>query len=339
VDFRSLAGLARRGLAWWVGELSALAPPGWRDRLSGRPAVLAEPLDAGGWRFSRRGRAVDGDPFGRGARKAVALVLPESAVLIRELASPRMPAEDVRRMVRLDIDRLSPMPPEQVHFDVSVVGRDDLVGGQQNLVGLVRRDLAARTVGQAQADGLEPASLGVRAAENPAAPRFDFLPAVLEAAGARAPGAARRYWWGAVAALMVLNIALLVGRDMSEVGKLRDKVDAQRPVVDAALALRRRVEGEEVRRRALVARGLNNEPLRMLDALTEALPKGAWVQHLEWNGKALHIVGVRTADIDIAAALRGSGTFANPRAVGVQGSAGTSRPFDITADARPGPRP
>jgi hypothetical protein len=341
VDLDSLLALARRGWSWWTGELAAMAPPNWRDRLSGRPSILAEPLDGGGWRFFGHGQPAVADPFGGGSRKAVGLVLAQPVVLIRELNSPRMSAQDVRRMVELDIDRLSPLPAGQIHFDIAIVGRDDEGGGQRNLVGIVRRDIAARAVGQARTDGLEPAGLGVLAADHPATARFDFLPAVLAAAGERAPGRARRHWWGAVAGLMLLNIAFLVGRDMNDVAKLRDKADAQRPVVDAALALRRRVEGEDARRRALLARGSSNEPLGMLNALTEALPSGAWVQHLEWNGKVLHIVGFKTADIDLAAALRGSGAFTNPRVVNTQPSTGATaaRPFDITVDARPGPRP
>ena len=64
------------------------------------------------------------------------------------------------------------------------------------------------------------------------------------------------------------------------------------------------------------------------------------MQHLEWNGDALRIVGFKRQDIDMAAAIRGSGAFANPRALAAEPTAGPTpiRPFDITADARPAPR-
>jgi hypothetical protein len=250
-----------------------------------------------------------------------------------------MSTADVRRMVQLDIDRLSPLPPDLIHFDIAIVDRGD--GGQRVMLGILRRETALRIVRQARADGLDPASLGVATPNDPSKARFDFLPAVLEAAGERVSSGARRYWWGAVAALMVVNLAVLVGRDASDVASLRGQADAQRPVVDAVLGLRRRVEGEDARRRALFARGLANEPLRMLNALTEALPAGAWVRHLEWNGRTLHITGFKTADIDIAAALRGSGVFTNPRLVNGEPSTGPTaiRPFDITADARQAPQP
>jgi len=62
----------------------------------------------------------------------------------------------------------------------------------------------------------------------------------------------------------------------------------------------------------------------------------------------LRIVGFKHPDIDMAAALRGSGAFSNVRALGSE-AAGTPlalAPFDVTADARaapppppPGPRP
>jgi Tfp pilus assembly protein PilN len=80
----------------------------------------------------------------------------------------------------------------------------------------------------------------------------------------------------------------------------------------------------------------------MLQALTEALPAGAWVQHLEWNGQALRIVGFRTPAVDVAAALSNSGAFVNPRSMtGATAPAGANdaQPFDITAEARRSQRP
>jgi Tfp pilus assembly protein PilN len=123
---------------------------------------------------------------------------------------------------------------------------------------------------------------------------------------------------------------------MIAVDRQSQAVDGQQPVVDAVQRLRRRVETEDAARRGLLVRGRRGDPLRMLNALTQAIPAGAWVQHLEWNGQTLRIVGFKRQDIDMAAAIRGSGAFTNPRALTAEPATGatSTRPFDITADVR-----
>jgi Tfp pilus assembly protein PilN len=150
-----------------------------------------------------------------------------------------------------------------------------------------------------------------------------------------------RYWWVAVAALVLINLGVLIGRDMLDVSRLRAAVDDQRGAVDAALALRRRVEKESAQRQDLIVRGGRNEPLRMLSALTAAIPPGAWVQHLEWNGQTLRVIGFKSGDVDMAAALKGSPAFTNPRAATFDAASrpGGAQPFDVTVDASKKSRP
>jgi len=343
MDFASLAALGRRGWDWWTDELSGLLPAAWRARLSSRPRLLAEQVSPGAWRFWRDGHATQEGLAPPDAGSAVGLLLPPRAVLAREVAAPRMPAADVRRMLALDIDRLSPLAPELIHFDIEVVDRAAADGGRRAVVGIVPRDAAAALLAAARARGLAPVAMGVRTDGASLEPRFNFLPAVLAAAGEARTGRARLYWAAAVFGLLLLNVAVLVGRDMADVARLRGVAEAQAPMVNTVLGLRRRVEAEERRRAELLARGRRSDPLRMLDALSQAVPPGAWVQHLEWNGQTLRIVGFRRPDIDMAAAIRGSGAFTNPRLLGREGAAASGpapmNPFDITADARPVVRP
>lgn len=334
-----VADLARRGWYWWVDELASMLPPSWRARLSSRPSLWAEQIPGGVWRYWKDDCLVAPPPVRPGAPTVVGLLLPPGAVLVREVPAPRMPPPDLRRMLALDIDRLSPLAPSLIHFDFEVIDRDDGDGRQRVRVGITPRSTAAELVEAARAEGLTPAALGVRSDGDAPDAHFDFLPAVLEAA-AETPRRWDRYWWGGVVAMLALNLAVLVGRDMADVAALHGMVDAQTPLVNAALGLRRRVEAEESRRAQLVAQGQRAEPLRMLDALTLATPPGAWVQHLEWNGQALRIVGYKRPDVDLAAALRGSGAFTNIRVQAPEAGPGSvETPFDIAAEARFGGRP
>jgi len=340
-DVASIGGMIRQGLAWWIDELAALLPVRWRSLFSARPKVLAQPLAAGGWRYWKDGRPLGEEDLGRAAKGGVGLVLPPGAVLTRQVQFPRLPLADVRRMVGLDLDRLSPLRPELVFVDVEVIDRDSALGKQTALVGVLPRQVAARQLEAAREAGLSPKALSVAVAEDSPHGRFDFLPAARLAAGEASGRGAARYWWAAVGGLLAINLAALIGRDMLDVSRLRQAVAGQRGAVSAVAALRRRVESEAARRQDLISRGTRNEPLRMLGALTAAIPAGAWVEHLEWNGQTLRVVGFKAPEVDLFAALRGSPAFTNPRAAASDAPArsGPGQPFDITADAGKRARP
>ena len=103
-------------------------------------------------------------------------------------------------------------------------------------------------------------------------------------AGSREPARARRsargarlpLWWGAIIVLMAANIGLLAYRDSVDLDSLHDIVDSQQATVDAAMHLRAKVEDEAARRTELLQRQAHNAPLRILDAVTKALPANAW---------------------------------------------------------------
>lgn len=340
MDFESLAALARQGLSWWLEELAAIAPPSWRAGLSSRPRVWLEPRREGGWRLLRDGRPLAGGLRSIPTGSRIGLLLPPEAILLREITVPRMSASDVRQLVALDIDRISPLAPELIHFDTAIAERGDGAGVQRVDVAIVAQQTVAELLERARRDGLAPVALAAAAPSPEAPPRFDFLPQALEGAAPRAGMNVRRYLWAAVIALILLNIGILVGRDMISVSRLRDAVEAQRPGVEAVQRLRRRVQTEEVNRRALIARGQQNDPLRVLNLLTQAIPRSAFIQRMEWNGHTLHITGFKRDDTDMAAAVRGSGAFANPKLLPAGPAAATGlKPFDLTADARQEPRP
>lgn len=342
MDFASLSALARRGVLWWLDELSALLPAAWRARLSSRPRLWVAPGAGGGWRVWRDGQAgLEGQIPDRDLDR-VGLLLDPHAVLVREIPVPRMPLADIRRMVALDIDRLSPLSTDLIHFDIDVLNRDVDGGHRAARLGLVPKDRAAALLSHARQAGLAPLAMAamVDGADYP--PRFDFLPQAKAAAGDPPASRARAYWWAGAGALILANLAILVGRDIVETSRLSSVVEAQAPGVEAVLRLRRRVTAEDARRRAMIVAGHRSEPLHLLDVLTQTLPPAAWVERLEWNGQTLRLVGFRREGNDIPAAIRGTGAFTNPRALTGESPAGAAgaafRPFDITADARADPK-
>ena len=328
-DMQTLGQWIRQGWAWWIDELSGLLPASMRAGAANRPRLIAQPAGEG-YRLYKDGRELSATRPPKPLR--VTLALAPEAVLIREMTYPPLPLRDVRRMVELDIDRLTPFRAQAVYFDLENV-RQHPDGRREVRLGVVNRLAATEALRRAEAWNLEPLALGiVEGGES----HFDFLPAIRAAAGVGSPERRRLYWWGAVAALTAVNLLVFVGLDMADVAALQRTIDSQRPSADVALKLRHRVEGERDRRASLLARRIEGEPLRVIAAASGALARDAWVQRLEWNGRAVRLSGYKSGAYDVLAAMRGSPAFANVRSVAsdVPAKLASGQPFDIVAEVR-----
>ena len=315
------------GLRWWTDELTAMLPASMRRWFETKPSLTAEPLAGGGYRLTRHGRLVMPAP----GRRPISLRLPPGAALAREVPTPALPDRDLRRMLTLDVDRLTPFRSDQVFVDV-VLG-----GAGRALVAAIPRDEAVAAVERAVAAGLEVRALGLVGA-SAAEQAVDFLPAMREARAIAQPGAGRRAIWVVVGVLALANLGVAIGRDMLELNALKAEVDAQQPMVARVQAVRRQVLAEERRRADILARRSHEDPLRMLDAVTAAIPNGAWVDRLAFDGRSARVSGFRQDQVDVAAALRAAPLLTNVRSSGgdllTRQAAG--QPFDLTAELKTG---
>ena len=329
-DHATVGRWLRAGLAWWASELVGMLPAPARRWFETRPSLAAEPLAGGGYRLTRNGRVVMEPPRDARRPRPVTLRLPREAALIRQAPAPAMPDHDLRRMLELDIDRLTPFRPDQVFVDVVVEG-----GPRRAVVAAIQRDLAVAALEDARASGLDPRALGV-VAGSPAEAALDFLPKMREAQLAPGRSGNRPLIWGAVAALVVANLGAAIGRDMLDVRALRGRIESQRAQVGQVQALRRKVLSEEHRRADIIARRASGEPLRVLDALTGATPNGAWIDRLAFDGQTVRISGYRQDRVDVAAALRAAPMLVNVRNSGtdVLTRQAAGQPFDLTADLK-----
>jgi general secretion pathway protein L len=332
-DMSAVGRMIQDGFAWWTRELIDMAPAWLRGLADSRPNLTAEPAPDGSYVFMRGGKKVM-PALGSGGRGTpVTLLLPPAGFLVREVVVPAMTDGDIRRLIALDIDRLTPFRAEAVYVDVAFKrGGVDEATRRRVAIAVIGRDAADEALARARSAGLDPRALGVGAARQEDT-LFDFLPIIRRARGERS-NRSRLLAWGAVALLLVVNLTVATLRDMGEIGHLRRVVNAQRAPRDQVLRLRRQVL-DETARRVLVARSHGQgEPLRALDAATRALPDGAWVQRLSWDGKAMRLAGYRQANVDVVTALRASPLLTNVRnSTGDSlGRTAAGQPFDVTAD-------
>ncbi|HEY4078741.1 MAG TPA: PilN domain-containing protein [Rhizomicrobium sp.] len=307
-DISTLMHGLRRLFYWWQGELVAMLPASLRNRLNARPRLIAEFSD-GSLTFHeyRRGSAVALPRRGPSDRLLANafFVLPASAVLVREVSYPRLPITDLRRMIALDMDRLTPFRGEEVIFDLEVQPGNGDGNLERIMIGVVRRAAIEETLGRLWALGGEPQALCLIDRRD-GSPRFDFLKAAQVRGRRPLMGMRPVWWWLLVAVLFAANVALLVAKDAYGVASLQEAVAAQRGSVALATGLRRRVELENRKRSAVLDSFKRASPLAVIGAVTKTLPDEVWVQRLEWNGKAVHLIGSASPSQDVSSLLRTS---------------------------------
>ncbi|MEJ1970189.1 MAG: PilN domain-containing protein [Rhizomicrobium sp.] len=338
MDMATLGHWLQRGWSWWTSELQVLLPARMRASFADGPQLVAELHDDNlTFREYRQG-AASAIPRSGAAEKLLprsALALPNSEVLLRETMLPALPMHDLRRMTALDIDRLTPLRADEVVFDLELAPEPAAGGVRRVTIAVARREVLKAMLDAAAALGGEPRTVCLIDRET-GVPRFDFLKALRAAEGA--PSSLRGIWWVAVLVLLAANVALWVLRDSSSVDALQDEVDAQQTSVVLATAVHHRVEAETLHRRELVARHSQRAPLALLDAVTRALPDGAYIRHFEWNGETLRLTGSATAGIDVATLLDRSARLANARPA-TQGRAGATGMFDVVVEPKAGGAP
>jgi len=333
MDMEQAVQLLLLGWRWWINELLALLPPEWRERLTRRSHNVAE--FRGGalvYRDEESGQFLQTKP--RGAIKAL---MPADQVLVREMDLPLLPMSDVKRMIALDLDRLTPFQPEQVVFDAEIVARNPESGRQQVALGVVLRAAVNDFMDTLRANNLQPAAVGV--ASRGDVHDFDFLAAMREASGGDAAQRRSLYWWIGAAVLLVVNLALLTYRDSSNLDELRQTVETQQGPVGVALRTREKVDHEATRRAALLKTKAESSPLPVLDAVTLAMPQDAWVRRFEWNGRSVHITGARKTSTDIIARLEASPVLRNAHSLSAttrNDPTAVTQPFDLSADREMG---
>jgi hypothetical protein len=337
-DLPTVVRWVRRGLSWWIDELSHALPLSWRSRLSAQRDVVAEFSGPSVSFRGRNGQIIDPAALSSRERGSVQIIVPLRQVLTRILEFPLVPMNDIRRMVALDIDRLAPFRAGTAYFDTELIRRDTEKGRQQILLGVLPKDAASEILSRAEELGVVPIAFGVSGGAGSNV-HFDFLPALRAAGGALGARARLPYWWVAVAFLMVLNVALLSYRDSTDVDSLQQIVDSQAGPVAVAMRLRAKVEAEASRRAALVEHLKKSSPLHVIDAVSKALPPNAWTQTFEWDGQTVHLVGYSNGPADLLRALESSPSLHNARTMShdtVPVKQAGMQPFDVAADAGKG---
>lgn len=318
------------GLAWWLDELRAMGRSTFPASTRWTRELIAERQEDGTYRLSRPGRA---DRTHRPSDRPVkaALMLPQGLALTRLLWRPPLPEHDLRRMTELDLDRLTPFPPESVYSVIEVLPQSDETGRRQIRVAVAPRVQAEELIASARRDGVRPTAL----LTSDSLGMIDFLPKMRSQHGALASRLARA-GWGLAAALLVLNVGVAIWRDMQATQALEDQVTVEAPQMVQIVAARRQLAGLQAQAAVQAASRAKDDPLRVLAALSRALPADAALERLAWDGSSVRVVGAAREGVDVAEALRHDPLFADVHAFDNEGATAGSH-FDLVLTVAAGP--
>lgn len=341
-------------LAWWGRQLLAVVPPSWISKgedLSvaillttmsapkGEPALVEVSDLREGSRTSLgqftlnvagldRLRGVLGPAK---TSKPVVLEVHPDQVLEKTLSLPIVAERDLGRILFYEMDRETPFSAEEVFWSFSISGRDRILNRLEACITIIPRTRLAALIEALAGIDLSPAAV--------AAPQADSGWRIIPLAD----GQFRNRFWPHKMKLSSLALALLgsialilpIVRDARALASLENRILDLQSQVEEVRALRVKIgapEEEAIRaERARIA-----EPLRVLAALTTALPDDAYLTSFSLKARRVSIEGEGSGAAHLLSVLANDPSFEDPvfAAPVVKAEASAAEMFSIAAEVR-----
>jgi general secretion pathway protein L len=322
-------GAAGRALHWWLGELRGM----WDDvarrfDVRRRSAIVIEAGERY-WIVRQRQRvlgqidraAPDAEDIRRtltrlglraGGSAPLVVEFPQERVLTRRIALPTSAQGEIDRVLQFEIARLFPFPAERVHFRHRVIAQGSLAldrGTIEVEVVAVAREVVAEIVDALAEAGLRPSAICIAGGAG-ATPLY--LPVTAVGNGTRALAGPNRALLIALGVLAVAALASPVIHDRLQLAAAESAIEGLKSAAQGALDTRDRQRIEAAQAASPLRLRAARPPLvAVLDALTKAVPDGAWLMSVNISGRELVIDGLSPSAAATALALEQSRAFTN----------------------------
>ena len=314
--------------SWLKAELNAVFRSGGLSRfaldLSEQKVSLIE-RTAGGPRL-RDAAAHQADDFelqlerirkrvaGRGAEAPVDILLPSELTLARVETFPAEARRNLRDEAWWRLESITPYRPEELCYDVALLGVEPVTGFLDVSVALAPRDIVEEAVDYAKRWGFAPQRVGSAApiAGFPQGPLFHQAADLLAETRSLRRGAV-----GLAVATLILAVAGVTRGVAARDAQLAHVADVTVAAeADLALAMKARQETLDLAARALkpsLRRRSRSYAVNWLETLAIVLPPETVVDRLTVNGGEVRVEGAAANVEAVIAALEGSQTFSGAR--------------------------
>lgn len=352
-------------LRWWQGELAALVPPAWRERLSQGGVAYVASRD-GEWRILRvsqgalveTGRVSPGAPD-LAARRAtfrrlvqevagaaapnVWLVLGPEEILLRTVTLPLAAEEALRDTLGFELDRLTPFSAEHACVDFRVTGRDVTAQRLTLELAVAARAPVASRLAELRELGATVVGVGVAGDLAASSPALNLLPPEERDRPATSPSqVATRVLAALAAVLAIAALAYPLWQKREAVIALQPRLEKAKASADVAERLAAEIERLAAEHNFLLGKKQGQYPaVVLLEDLSRILPDTTWIQQLDIKTtpklRELQLAGETGSSSQLIEVLEKSGSLANasfksPLTKGV--SPGTER-FLVAAEVKP----
>jgi len=262
-------------------------------------------------------------------REAVLQLAPQD-VLRTALRLPAARKAVLLRALRFEVERVSPIPGDEVYFDFQVAGRNRAEKTLELDVRIVRRRIVDALKAQCRDAGL--AVCAIRFADGSAAGAGTFPIDATAALKARWRRSHLRLF---AAAIPVLTAAVLLAfylRGEQVLDSLDDQISNDSIAAAHVEQLRGRIERTTQQLQFLAEQKQAPPFVAVLADISRTLPDGSWLTELEMTGNKIRIEGYSHAASDLIAAFDRSGRFVDIQfaAPVTQGPAPGIERFDLS---------
>jgi general secretion pathway protein L len=325
-----LIDIVMRFLAWWREELWGLVPGPVRRWFADTHAgvvlaqvetgfqLITEPSQRvrdGTHEVLSRAQAVAALAEMASSRRlgSVGIRLPLSQCLERRVELPRVPQDDLRRMLNFDIERATPFRLGEVYTAHLTTGEAAAKGKLRVRQFIVKRTAVDALVTEVRAVGVEPVFADCWQTTPTSGLPVNFL-AVHEPPRSGLAGLATPLRVLALLVVLLAGAAFMLWPSSyetaladitSRTAKLRTAAAAVRGAIeraDAALADLGRLQQMRLKQAPVV---------EIVDELSRVLPDSVWLTDLRIQGHAVDIVGLAKSGAALPSLFVGSGLFAD----------------------------
>jgi general secretion pathway protein L len=354
--------MLREVLAWWAQQMLGLVPERLRQRSAQRgkalliealdPLVTPEPdVEFAAWRNGRSsplGRFTLDDAGVHAARavlsrrreEAIVLRLPPSALLERQVALPLAAERDPERVLRYEMDRITPFAAEEVFWGWAVEARDRARGRLHLRILLIPKAGLAPLLRALERAGIAPTELDTGLGEGVLGEGVPRRIALSEAAS-RAGRWRRRATGLGVGVCGALALAVLVlpfMRQSEALGAVSARIGVLQPRVDEAEALRRRMAENSSGADVLASEETRvGDVLHAMATVTDILPDDTYLTDFVMRQRKLTLNGRSTTAAKLIGLLSADPMIRNPTfaAPVTRSDSDKADLFSIQAELRP----